>query len=137
VKDVPTADCISSHHRDNRLRCATDLHLKIENVETADTPAGDVIVANVAIRTTDPLIPAAAERRIALSGQDDHADLIIVSRQIERSLEFEQCLGTECVANLWPVDGDLRDPSIVAGRHLVTDIGELSAGLPDRARDDA
>ena len=60
----------------------------------------DVVVADVAVVATDPLVAAGAERLVALAGEDDHADLVVVTRAVERVGELEQRLRPERVAHL-------------------------------------
>ena len=119
VQHVAAADRVAGDHRDDRLRQAADLDLEVEDVEAADAPLGDGVVTDVAVVAANSLVAAGAERLGPLAGEDDGTDLGIVARQLERVRQLEQRLRPEGVADLRPVDRDLRDPLGVAGPGLV------------------
>ncbi len=127
VEDVATADRVSGDHRDDRLRGATDLDLEIEDVEPPDALLGDVVVPDVAVVASDSLVAAGAEREVALAGQDNDADLVVVPREVEGLGQLEQGLRPERVADLRPVDRDLRDS---VPRNLIADVGVVADRLP-------
>ncbi len=123
---MATADRVPGHHRDDRLRRASDLDLEIEDVEPADALLGDVVVADVAVVAADALVAARAEGHVALAGQHDHADLGIVTRDVERMRQLEQGLRAERVAHLWPADRDLGD----AFGRVVRDVAVVTRAVP-------
>src|SRR6201999_1363487 len=76
------------------------------------------------------LIAAGAERARSLAGEDDHPDRRILASAGERVGELHHRLGPEGIADLGPVDGDLRDAGVIAGGQLVADVLILAFGLP-------
>ena len=110
VEDVAAADRVAGDHRDHRLRQAADLDLQVADVEAADALLGDLVVADVAVVAADPLVAAGAEGLVARAGEDDRADLGVVAGRLEGVAELDQRLRPEGVADLGPVDRDLRDP---------------------------
>jgi o-succinylbenzoate---CoA ligase len=122
MEDVATADGITGHHRHHRLWQPPHLHLQVRDVEAAQGSAlGDVpgVAANL-------LVAAGAKRLLSLASQDHHTDLGVLASQLERGGDLDQCLGSEGVEDLRPVDADLGDP--VA--HLVVDVGVLGGAPP-------
>ena len=85
------------------------------------------VVAEVAVVAADALVAAGAERVRALAGEDDHADLRVVARAVERLRQLEQRLRAEGVAHLGPADGDLGD---AVAAELEADVRVLAGGLP-------
>jgi hypothetical protein len=59
VEDVPAADRVARHHRDDRLGQPPDLHLEVEHVEAAD-PGGTASLA-IAVVAADALVATGAE----------------------------------------------------------------------------
>ena len=85
-----------------------------------------------------PLVTAAAEGELSFAREDDHADIRVLARPLERVGEFDDGLGPERIAHLGAVDRDLRDPGagwipILAGRELVADVLVLGRRLPGDA----
>ena len=80
-----------------------------------------------------PRIAVAAGTKcpIALAGQHDDADLVIVTGSVERVGQFEQGLWAERVALLRAVNRDLRDSRIVTSRDLVANVAIVPARFPD------
>ena len=89
------------------------------------TAPGSRLVAGVA---ADALVAARAERVGALAGQDDHADARVLARARERVAELDDRLRAEGVADLRPVDRDLRDAGLA--RALVADVRVLAVSDP-------
>ena len=113
--------------------------MQIGDVEAADrlmgTGGGGIGAAHVAAAAaTDALVAAGAERVRALAGEDDHADLGILPGALERVGQLDHRLGSKRVADLGPVDRDLGDAGVIAGRQLVADVGVLAAWLPAGAQ---
>ena len=121
MQDVTAADRITGHHGDHRLGQPPDLDLKIEHIEPTDAALGDRVIAQVAIVAPDHLVAAGAEGPVALPGEDDDPDLVVVARHPERPLQLEEGLRSESVALLGSVDGDLGD----AVGDVVGDVGEV------------
>src|SRR5262249_56971796 len=69
VQDVPAADRVSGHHRDDGFRQPPDLDLEIQDVEATDT-----LVVDVAVVAPDALVATGAEGLRALPRENDHAD---------------------------------------------------------------
>ena len=133
VQHVPAAHRVPGDHRHDRLGQPADLDLQVQHVEPADALVGDLVVADVAVVAADALVAAGAERPVALAGQDDDADPVVVAGEVEGRLELEQGLRPERVAHLGTVDRDLGHA--VAGE-LVLDVGPVAHGLPVGARAD-
>ena len=119
VQDVTAADRVARDHGHDRLRQPPDLHVEVADVEAADALLGDLVVADVAVVATDPLVAAGAERLVAGAGEDDRADVGVVAGAVERVAELGEGLRAERVVDVRPVDRDLRDrrrPSRRGGR---------------------
>ncbi len=101
---MAAADRIAGDHGDDRLRQPPDLDLKVQHVQPRDAAVIDVPVLG-----TDPLVAPGTERLRPFPGQDDHADRRVVAGDVERLRQLEEGLRAERVANLRPVDRDLRD----------------------------
>ena len=86
---------------------------------------GHLVVAEVAVVAPDALVAAGAERLGALPGEDDHADVVVVTGAVERVGQLEQGLRPEGVAHLRPADRDLGDP---LRRGLVADVAVAVVG---------
>ena len=126
VKNVAAANCISGHHCDYRLGSTADLNLQVEHVQPADAPLGHLIVADIAVVTTDSLVAARAEGLLALSGKDDHPNIRVVTCPVEAVLEFEQGLRPKGISNIGPIDGQLGDA--IGG--FVFDVGVFPGWCP-------
>ena len=110
MQDVATTDREAGDHRDDRLRAATHLNLKVEHVEAANSLLRHLVVTDVAVVAADSLIAAGTEGHVALPREDDHADLWVVLGLVEGLAELEQRLRAKRVADLWAADRDLCDP---------------------------
>src|SRR4051812_39515460 len=127
VQHVAAADRVAGDHRHDRLGQPADLHVQVGDVEAPDARAWPLLVALVAAHA---LVAARAECLVALAGQDDHADVGVLARELERPRHLDHRLRAERVAHLGAVDGDLRDP--VAGG-LVADVLEVISAGPHAA----
>ena len=112
--------------------------MKIGDVETPDglvmTRLRGIGATHVAAAgASHALVAAGAERERPLAGEDDHADGGVFTGALKGIDQLDDRLGTERVADLRPVDRDLRDPGVLAGRELVTDVLVLRSGLPGDA----
>ena len=98
-------------------------------------PWRDVVVADVAVVAADPLVAAGAEGLVALAGEDDDADLVVVAGAVERVSQLEERLRPEGVAHLGAVDRDLRDAlgNVVLDVVVVGRLHPVGTGL-DRGR---
>jgi len=114
VQHVAAADRVAGHHRDHRLRHPADLDVEVGDLEPPDglvlagrprVDAGDVAAA----ATADALIASRAECVGPLAGEDHDADIEILAGSCERVHKLDDGLGPERVADLGPVDRDLRD----------------------------
>src|SRR5262249_9208209 len=106
VEDVPAADRVAVHRRDDRLRDVTDRLMEILHVE-ADFRAGpDALVASLAAAR---LIAAGAEGPVAGPGQDYGADRAVGPRVAQRVRQLVDRLGAEGVQYLRAVDREGRD----------------------------
>ena len=95
---------------------------------TGARAAGLGHVAGVAAHA---LVAARAERERALAGQDDHADVGVLARRSNASRQLDDGLRAERVADLGPVDRDLRDPDRRRpSSSLVADVLVLGGGDP-------
>ena len=56
MQNVAATDRVARHHGDHRLGRAPDLDLEVEHVEPADALARDVVVADVAVVSSDALV---------------------------------------------------------------------------------
>src|SRR5918996_5781250 len=122
VQHVPAADRVAGDHGDDRLGRAPHLHVQVGHVKAPDLGAAGH-VAGVAAHA---LVAAGAERERAVAGEDDHADLGVLARALERLGHLDQGLGPEGIADLGAVDGDLGDPV----RQLVADVLVITAPGP-------
>jgi hypothetical protein len=109
--------------------------VEVGDVEAAQPTAALARVGQVARVAAHTLVAARAEGERALAGEHDHADRGVLARTLERVRELDERLGTERVADLRSVDGDLGDPL----RDLVADVAVVGAvsGRPpvDRGAD--
>ncbi len=126
MEHLATADRVARDHRDDRLGKPADLDLQVEDVQPADAAARHLVVAEIAVVTSYPLVASGAERVRAFTGQDYHADSRIVARRVEGARELEERLWAEGVANLGPADGELREPVC----RLVGDVLEVAVPGP-------
>ena len=106
---MPAADGVPGDHRDHRLRQPPDLHVQVADVQASDALLGDLVVADVAVVAADPLVAAGAEGLVAGSGEDDRGHLDVVAGAIEGVAQLGERRRPEGVADLGPVDRDLRD----------------------------
>ena len=88
--------------------------------------AGHVAAALAA----DALVAARAERVRALAGEDHDAHAVVLAGALERVGQLDHGLGAERVADLGPVDRDLGDPGVLAGRELVADVRVVGGRFP-------
>jgi hypothetical protein len=100
--------------------------VQVADVEPADALLGDLIVADVAVVAADPLVAAGAEGLGARPREDDRRDPGVVASPGERVPELRERRRPKRVADLRPVDRDLRDR--VAA--LVEDVLVLALGAP-------
>jgi hypothetical protein len=126
VEDVAATDRIAGDHRDHGLREPPDLDVQVADVEAADATLGDLVVPDIAVVAADPLVAAGAEGLVARAGEDDLPDLEVVAGQGEGLAQLGQRLRAERVADLGPVDRDLRDPLGL----LVADVAEVGCAAP-------
>ena len=96
---------------------------KIEHVE-----ARDAVLADVAGVAADFLVAAGAEREVARTGEDDHADLRVLVGEVEGVEHFHHRLRAEGVAHFRPVDGDFGNVPLI--RRFITDVLEFTHGGP-------
>src|SRR5205085_6905629 len=122
MQHVTAADRVACDHRDHRLRKTSNLFLDIENVEPRN--AFGVDVAGFAAYA---LIATGTERLVPLAGEDHHADVGVVAREIEGLLQFADRLGPEGIAHLGTIDRDLANAVF---RPLIFDVAELANGGP-------
>ena len=137
MKHVAAADGVARDHGDYRLGRATDLDLKVEDIEPPDALLGDVVVSDVAVVAADHLVAAAAEGPVTLAGEDDDADAVVIARLVEGVGDLEERLGPESVALVRAIDGDLGDTGCISRRVLVTDIAVVPDAHPLARRHDA
>ena len=110
VEDVPAPDRVAGDHRDHGLRGAPDLHVKVADIEPADALTRNLVLADVTVINADPLVPARAEGVRACAGENDRADLEIVTGAEERVAKLGDRLRAEGVPDFGAVDRDLGDP---------------------------
>ena len=123
---MAATDCVSGDHRDHRLRQTSNLLLHVEDVEPRDS-----FCVDIARLSAYALIAAGAKRVRPFAGEDDHADIRVVARQIECLFQLADRLRPERVADFRTIDGDLGDPVF---RPLVFDVFELANAGPHGAR---
>ena len=109
MEDLTAADGVPGDHRDDGLGQPADLHVQIGDEEPADAPLPDLVLPDIAGITPGLLVAARAEGQRSFAGQDDDADLGILSGDGERVGQFLDRLRPERVANLRAVDRDLGD----------------------------
>ncbi len=126
MEDVSTPDGVTGDHGDDGLGDASHQDLQIEDVEATDTTLGDGVVPDVAVVTTNLLIPTRTEGVRAFAAEDDHADIRVIAGHGEPVGEFEQCLGTKGIPPFRAANGQLGDPFA----YLVADVGERAPLLP-------
>ncbi len=78
VQHVTAADGPARHLRDDRLGHAAHLHVQVGDVEATDR----VLVGLVAAVAAYALVTAGAERLVALAGEDDDADLLVLAGDV-------------------------------------------------------
>src|ERR1700730_2800049 len=121
VEDVAAADGVAGDHCYHGLGGTPDLDLEVEDVEAADA-----LGVAISVVAPDALVTARAEGFGAGAGEDDDADLWIVTPLVEGVAQFENRRGPEGVSHLGAVDGDLGDP--VHG--VVPDVLVVASSLP-------
>src|SRR5262245_27574888 len=99
---MPATDGITGHHGDNGFGQGADLALEVEDVQP-----GDSVVAHISALPAHSLISPRTEGFRALACQNDDAYVGIVARIGECERELFDGLGTERVAHLRAIDGDL------------------------------
>src|SRR5262249_15773254 len=104
VQHVAAADRVASDHCNHRFRQGTNLLLQIEDVQPRHA-----IRADIPLASPDALVSAGAECLFTLPGEDNDADLRILPRVFESLAHLKQSFGAKRVADLGPIDGDLRD----------------------------
>ena len=119
VQHVPAADGIAVHRGDDRLRDHADDGVQLRDAKLR--VAGAVLVAVLAAHL---LVAAARERLVARARQDDHADVVVLPRVLERLDHLVDRQRTEGVAHLRTVDRDGRDAAAL----LVEDVRVRHAG---------
>ncbi len=95
---------------------------------TFDWVPAVIVVVEVAGVAAYALVAAGAERLAALAGEDDHADVGVLARILQRVGDLDHGARTERVSDLGPSDRDLRDALVGAARLLVADVREVAAG---------
>jgi adenine phosphoribosyltransferase len=88
----------------------------------------DAIAPGERVILVDDLIATGAEGPVALPGEDDHADRVVIAGHVEGIAQFEQRLRAESVALLRTTDGDLGDAGGLG--QVVTDVLEVTTGHP-------
>ena len=106
MQNVAAADGVPRHHRHYRFRTGADLALKIEYVEMMN--AGVILIA--AVVAADFLIAAGAKSFIAFTGQDDHANIVVIAGIRERLNHLFDGQRTKRVTYLRAVDGYFGNP---------------------------
>jgi hypothetical protein len=61
------------------------------------TPGGRAVVARRSRCRRAPLVAAGAERQRALAGEDDHADVGVLAREVERVGQLDERLGRKAL----------------------------------------
>ena len=141
VQAVTAADREAGNHGDHDLWHEAHETLRLEDVQATRARGIDArrVVAlsvAVAVSPTDPLVAAAAESPTAVLWRgtvprEEHAAHVgRHARVIERLAELVDRAGTECVADLRPVEGDADRPLV--GGAVIRDVLEREArnGLP-------
>jgi hypothetical protein len=96
--------------------------LEFADVESTDPTLGYLVVADVAVIATDPLVSTRAKCLGTGAGQDDRADLEIIASPGECVAQLGEGLWAKRVSHLRSVNRDLCD---AVGR-LVEDVGVSS-----------
>ncbi|AAN81260.1 hypothetical protein i14_2605 [Escherichia coli str. 'clone D i14'] len=115
VQDVTATDGVASHHRDNRFWTGTDLTLEVQHVQVMY--AGIIFIA--AVITTYFLVTTGAERFIACTSQNDHADVVVITRIRQRLDHLFYRQRTEGIAHLRTINGDFCD---TVGGFFITNV---------------
>jgi len=63
---------------------------------------------------------------LAVGGEDDDADIVVVSSLLERVVQLVEKLRVLCVGGLWAIQHDTRDMCL---RDLVEDMGVVGPGV--------
>jgi len=85
VEDVPSPDGVAGNLCDHRLRESANLDLQVEDIESTDALARDVVVTDVPVVAANALIAAGTESVGSRTGQDDRADRDVVASEFEGS----------------------------------------------------
>jgi hypothetical protein len=88
---------------------ASDLDLKVEHVESADSLASDLVVAEVTVVPSYLLVTPRTERVRAGPRQDDRTHTYVVASRFEGARKFKERLWSKGVATFGPVDRDARN----------------------------
>jgi len=126
MEHVTAADRIARDHRNNGLGETSDLDLQIEDVQVPEPTAVDVLLAEVAVVTSNALVSSGGEGLGPLPGENDDPDLGILAGSGERVHQFVDREGTKGVAHLGPTDRDLGHP--VGG--FIGDVAVCRGRLP-------
>src|SRR5205807_10138722 len=123
VQYVASSDGVARHHGDDRFGQPPDLDLQVEDVQPADP-----CLVDVAVVTPNPLVATGAEGLGPCAGEDDHPDRGVVTGSVEGVRHLDDSPRPEGVAELGPVDGDLRDTA--RDRCRIDDVGVVSRTFP-------
>src|SRR5208282_2027644 len=80
MEHMATADGVAGHHGDDGLGKPPDLYLQVEDVETAYAAPRHLVVAEIAVVASHPLVAPGAERVGTLTREEDHPDGGIIPR---------------------------------------------------------
>ena len=103
VQHVAAPDCIPGHHGDHGFRAGADVALEVEHVEVVSA----LVVAVSTVVAADLLVATGAEGLLAKTGEDDGADMIVITGIGQGLQHLFHGAGAEGVAHLGAVDGDL------------------------------
>ena len=76
MQHVTPADGVTGDHRHHRFRAGADLALEVEHVQVVNT--GVILVS--AVVAAHLLIAPGAERFFTFPSEDNHADVVVVTR---------------------------------------------------------
>lgn len=103
MQHVAATDRVARYHGNHRFRAGADVALEVEHVEVVSP----LVIAVSTVVATDLLVATGAEGFLAKTGQDDGADLIVITGIGQRLQHLFDGAGAEGVAHLGTVDGDL------------------------------
>ncbi len=75
MQHVAATDCVTGHHGNHRFRAGADVALEVEHIEVVSP----LVIPVSTVVATDLLVAAGAEGFLAKTGQDDGADLIVIT----------------------------------------------------------